>query len=146
LPVSGCTALQAVRNLGKVGVGTKVLIVGASGGVGHFALQIAKADGATVTAVCRVLAIVGGEGGNAWTGGFLERMVSASHTLALFGSEVGRSQRKVNAPDLLALTELGEAGKLKPVLSRTYRLEQAVEALKELENGHARGKSAVVIA
>jgi NADPH:quinone reductase-like Zn-dependent oxidoreductase len=52
----------------------------------------------------------------------------------------------VNAPDLLALKELVEAGKLKPALTRTYRLEQAVDALKEIENGHARGKSAVVIA
>jgi NADPH:quinone reductase-like Zn-dependent oxidoreductase len=39
MPVSGCTALQAVRNAGKVRAGTKVLILGASGGVGHFALQ-----------------------------------------------------------------------------------------------------------
>jgi NADPH:quinone reductase-like Zn-dependent oxidoreductase len=199
LPVSGCTALQAVRNVSKVRTGTKVLILGASGGVGHLALQIAKADGATVTAVCStskvdfvrslgaddvidytrerigdgarrwdviidtggrrsfaelrqllaptgVLAIVGGEGGNAWTGGFVERMVSAS-ILSLFSTQkLVVISATVNAPDLLAIKELVEAGKLQPALRRTYRLEEAVAALKELENGHARGKSAVVIA
>jgi NADPH:quinone reductase-like Zn-dependent oxidoreductase len=199
LPVSGCTALQAVRNVGKARAGTKVLILGASGGVGHFALQIAKADGATVTAVCStskadfvrslgaddvidytreglgdgarhwdviidtagrrsfaelrralapngVLAIVGGEGGNAWTGGFVERMLSAS-MLSLFSAQkLVVLNVTVNSADLLALKELVEAGKLKPALTRTYRLEEAVGALKELENGHAIGKSAVVIA
>jgi NADPH:quinone reductase-like Zn-dependent oxidoreductase len=198
MPVSGCTALQAVRDAGKVHAGTKVLILGASGGVGHFALQIAKAYGATVTAVCStskmdfvrslgadevidytkerlgdgprwdviidtagrrsfaelrqvlvangVLAIVGGEGGNPWTGGFLERMVSAS-VLSLFSTQrLLVLNAAVNTADLLVLNELVEAGKLKPALSRTYRLEEAALALKELENGHARGKSAVVIA
>src|SRR6185436_8018092 len=52
LPVSGCTALQVVRDLGKVAAGTRVLILGAAGGVGHYAVQIAKAFGATVTGVC----------------------------------------------------------------------------------------------
>ena len=51
----------------------------------------------------------------------------------------------VNAPDLLMLKELAEGRMLKPAVTRTYRLEQAVEALKELEKGHARGKSAVVV-
>jgi NADPH:quinone reductase-like Zn-dependent oxidoreductase len=51
-PISGYTALQAVRDHGKVEAGQSVLIIGAGGGVGTFAVQIAKADGAEVTGVC----------------------------------------------------------------------------------------------
>ena len=51
-PISGYTALQAVRVHGKVEAGQRVLITGASGGVGTFAVQIAKATGANVTGVC----------------------------------------------------------------------------------------------
>ena len=52
VPVSGLTALQAVRDHGRVQPGQKVLVIGASGGVGSFAVQIAKAFGALVTGVC----------------------------------------------------------------------------------------------
>lgn len=52
IPLAGLTALQCLRDLGHVTRGQRVLIVGAAGGVGHFAVQIAKACGATVTAVC----------------------------------------------------------------------------------------------
>ncbi|MCC7386578.1 MAG: NAD(P)-dependent alcohol dehydrogenase [Deltaproteobacteria bacterium] len=198
LPVSGCTALQCVRDLCKVGSGMRVLVLGASGGVGHFAVQIAKAYGATVTGVCStskldfvsslgaaevidytrerlgsdsrrwdavidtagrrsfaelrgvlapkgVLAIVGGEGGNAWTGGFLERILVAS-VLSLFSSQkLLAVNATVNVPDLLVLKGLAEEGKLTPAIDRRYRLDEGVAGLKELEKGHARGKSVVVI-
>lgn len=52
VPVSGLTALQAVRDRAKVGAGQQVLIIGASGGVGSYAVQLAKAAGAQVTGVC----------------------------------------------------------------------------------------------
>ncbi len=52
IPTSGCTALQGLRDHGAVKSGERVLIIGAAGGVGTFAVQIAKAMGATVTGVC----------------------------------------------------------------------------------------------
>jgi NADPH:quinone reductase-like Zn-dependent oxidoreductase len=52
VPISGLTALHAVRDVGKVGPGQSVLVIGASGGVGTYAVQIAKAAGAEVTGVC----------------------------------------------------------------------------------------------
>lgn len=52
VPVSGCTALKAIRTAGPIPSGHKVLILGASGGVGSYAVQLAKAAGAVVTGVC----------------------------------------------------------------------------------------------
>ena len=52
VPISGLTALQAIRDVGKVGAGQKVLVIGAAGGVGTLTVQIAKAFGAAVTGVC----------------------------------------------------------------------------------------------
>ena len=57
VPISGCTALQALRNAGQVRAGQEVLVIGASGGVGTFAVQLATAFGATVTGVCRTDAV-----------------------------------------------------------------------------------------
>lgn len=64
VPVSGLTALQAVRDHGRVEAGERVLILGAAGGVGHLAVQLAAAAGAEVTAVCRAsqAEVVGGLG------------------------------------------------------------------------------------
>jgi NADPH:quinone reductase-like Zn-dependent oxidoreductase len=57
VPIAGVTALRAIRDAGRVGPGTTVLLIGASGGVGTFALQIGRALGGVVTAVCGPAAI-----------------------------------------------------------------------------------------
>src|SRR5438034_649364 len=104
VPVAGCTALQALRDKGQVQPGQKVLINGAAGGVGTFAVQLAKAFGADVTAAT--------------------------------------SPREV---DLILLKELLEAGKVTPVIDRTYPLSETPEAIRYLEEGHARGKVVITM-
>jgi 2-desacetyl-2-hydroxyethyl bacteriochlorophyllide A dehydrogenase len=196
--ISACTALQGLRDKGRVRPGQKVLVIGAGGGVGTFAVQLAKAFGAEVTAVCSTskadlvrsigasdvidytrddfadgmrrydlildtagnrpllvmrraltphgaLVIIGGEGGGRWTGGFIERLVRAG-ILSLFSSRklIGLSA-KVNQEDLLVLKELIEAGKVTPVIDKTYPLSKAAEAMRHLEQGRARGKVVVTV-
>jgi NADPH:quinone reductase-like Zn-dependent oxidoreductase len=193
LPISAPTALQGLRDKGRVQPGQKVLIIGAGGGVGSFAVQLAKAFGAHVTGVCSTtkadlvrsigaddvidytrddfadgarhwdlildtagrrplshlrraltpkgtLVIVGGEGGGRWSGGF-ERQILRAPMLSLF---VGQTLRPLTAKerkeDLQVLRELIEAGKVTPVIDRTYPLGEAPEAIRYLEEGHARGK------
>ena len=197
VPVAGCTALQALRDKGQVRPGHKVLINGASGGVGTFAVQLAKAFGAEVTGVCstqnaelvasigadqvidyaredftrtgrrydllvdiagnrtlaetrRVLAPkgvlvgVGGPNKGRWIG-----PLGRSVRMALLSPAV--SQRMVfflarqNKADLAVLRELLEAGKVTPVVDRTYALSEVAEAIGYLEEGHARGKVAITV-
>jgi NADPH:quinone reductase-like Zn-dependent oxidoreductase len=175
VPISGLTALQALRDRGKVQPGQTVLVIGAAGGVGSFAVQLAKAFGAQVTGVCgttkldlvrsigadevidytrqdfadgarhwdlivdtagrrslsqlrRALAprgtlvIVGGEGGGRWLGGF-DRMILRAPAMSAFSRQRLRSLvSKERSEDLLVLTELIEAGKVTPVIDRTYPL------------------------
>ena len=198
VPVSGTTALRAVRDEGKVQPGQKVLIVGAAGGVGSLAVQIAKAYGAEVTGVCSTskadlvrsigaddvidytredfadgsrrwdvivdtagrrplsqlrraltpkgtLVIVGGDGGGHWTGGFFRGMLRAP-VVSLFVSQRLRGlNSKVKQEDLVTLTELIEAGKVTPVIDRTYPLVEAPDAIRYLAEGHARGKVVITV-
>jgi NADPH:quinone reductase-like Zn-dependent oxidoreductase len=196
-PMAGLTALQGIRDRGKVQPGQKVLINGASGGVGTFAVQIAKALGAQVTGVCstrnvemvlsigadhvvdytkddftrgqerydlildnvgskklsqvrRVMKPKGmylssfGSPENPWLGpiGALLKMtvVSPFVSQTTIGLTIKRKKE-----DLLALKELMEAGKVKPVIDRSYPLAEAAEAMRYLEKGHARGKVVVVV-
>ncbi len=194
--VSATTALQALSDKGEVQPGQKVLIVGASGGVGTFAVQIAKSLGAEVTGVCstrnvdmvrsiganhvidytkedftqsgqrydvildnaeahslsgcrRALAPKGtyipnrGSGGR-WIGS-LGRIAKARF-LSLFSRQKLRPfLSRENRDDLLALAELIAAGKLTPVIDRTYPLSQAAEALRYVGEGHIQGKVVVTV-
>jgi NADPH:quinone reductase-like Zn-dependent oxidoreductase len=193
VPISGLTALQGLRDKGKVQPGQKVLVIGAAGGVGSFAVQLAKAFGAEVTGVCSTtkvdlvrsigadhvidytrddfadgarhwnlivdtagrrslsrlrralthggtLVIVGGEGGGRWLGGFDRQILRAPILSPLVSQTLRPLTSKERSEDLVVLKELIEAGKLTPVIDRTYPLGQAPEAIRHLEQGHARGK------
>jgi NADPH:quinone reductase-like Zn-dependent oxidoreductase len=197
VPISGVTALQALRDQAKVQRGDKVLIIGAGGGVGTFAVQLAKAFGAEVTAVCStakqelvrsigadhvidytrddftdraprydlildiaghrplsrlrrvltrrgVLVIVGGEGGGRWFGG-IGRTLRAL-LLSPFVSQRLRGLVSIERKrDLEQLGELIEAGKLRPVVDRTFPLADAPEAIRYLEQGRALGKLVITV-
>jgi len=195
--ISGLTALQAVRDSGKVQTGQKVLILGASGGVGTFAVQIAKSFGAQVTGVCSTtkvdlvrslgadhvidytredfaegeqrydvildtgghsslsrlrraltpkgrLVIVGAETNGKWFGGF-DRSIRAMLLSRFVGQTLVAFANSENAKDLIAIKEIIAAGKVTPVIDRTFSLSEAPKAFHYLREGHARGKIAITI-
>jgi NADPH:quinone reductase-like Zn-dependent oxidoreductase len=194
VPTSSAAALQALR-AGEIKSGQQVLLVGASGGVGLFAVQIAKSFGADVTAVCSTTKVdlvrsvgadhvidytredftqsgqqydlilvmggnhslsqlkrvlrpggtlvpVGTEEGNRWVGG-------KAWIRAMLLSRVVRHLRPLasepNQADLEFVTELIEAGKITPVIDRTYPLERVPEAMRYLKAGKARGKITITV-
>jgi NADPH:quinone reductase-like Zn-dependent oxidoreductase len=198
VPISGVTALQALRDKANVRPGQKVLIVGAGGGVGTFAVQIAKALGAEVTGVCSTskldlvrsigaedvidytredftdgsrrwdvivdtagrrpvrrlrraltrtgtLVIVGGDGGGRWTGGFFRGMLRAPLFSLFVGQRLGGLNSKTNVEDLQAVTELIRAGKVKPIVGRSYSLSETPDAIRDLATGHAGGKLVIAV-
>ena len=197
VPTSSFAAVQALRDKGGVQPGKKVLIIGASGGVGMFAVQIAKSFGADVTGVCSTtkmdlvrsvgadhvidytredftrngkqydlilemggrrslsqirralaprgtLVLVGGEGGDRWIGG-MDRWIRAL-VISPFGSQsLSPIASKENTEDLLFVKRLIEAGKLMPVIDRTYSLSEAADALGYVKAGYARGKVVITV-
>lgn len=198
LPISGITALRAIRDEAKVQPDQTVLVIGAAGGVGSLTVQIAKAYGATVTAVCSTskedlvrsigaddvidytrqdftdgsrrwdviidtagrrplsqlrralapkgtLVIVGGDGGGPWTGGFFRGMFRAPIVSLFVGQRLRGLATKVKREDLVALTELIDAGTVTPVIDRTYPLIEAPDAIRYLEAGHAAGKIVITV-
>jgi NADPH:quinone reductase-like Zn-dependent oxidoreductase len=198
VPTSASTALQALRNAGGIKQGQSVLIIGASGGVGLFAVQIAKAFGAHATGVCSTakvdlvrsvgadqvldytqedfirsgqrydlildmggnrslsqlrsilnprgtLVLVGGEGGGRWTGGAMGRSMRALVLSRFVSHNLRPLSSKPNKADLQFLTELIEAGKLTPVIDRTYPLSAAPDAISYLHDGQARGKLVITV-
>ena len=192
VPIAAITALQALRDKGKVQAGQKVLINGASGGVGTFAVQIAKSFGAEVTGVCStknldmvrkigadhvvdytkedftqgaqhydlivdtvathslldykhvmnpngIYVMVGG-GADNWMFGLLGTVAYAKILSSIASQQFGLMLAELNPDDLKIIGDLMQSGKVTPVIDRTYPLTEVSEALRYLEQGHARGK------
>src|SRR5213083_2558864 len=198
--IAGITALQALRDKGKVQPGQKVLINGASGGVGTFAVQIAKSLGADVTGVCStrnvdlvrslgadhvidyttedftksaerydvMLDNVGNHslseckgvltpagkyvligGGGAGDQGFLGGLGKALWAMVFskfVNQQMGMMMADANHNDLTILADMMQSGKIKPVIDRTYKsLSEVPDAIRYLEEGHARGKVVISV-
>jgi NADPH:quinone reductase-like Zn-dependent oxidoreductase len=197
VPLAAGTALQGLRDKGQIQAGHKVLINGASGGVGTFAVQIAKSFGAEVTGVCStrnvdmvrsigadhvidytredftrsgqryqlMLDLVGnhspsecrrvlnpkglyiasfGQPEHRWLGplAHLLRMLIVS---GFVSQKMTTFTAKENKEDLVVLGELLEAGKVTPVIDRTYPLSEVPEAIRYLEKGHTQGKIVITV-
>ena len=201
VPVAAVTALRGIRTVGRVRAGQRVLVNGAGGGVGTFAVQIAAALDAEVTGVCsarnadlvrslgaahvidyasedftdrrghydvildnvgnrslslprRALAPTGTLVSNG--GGSPGHVFGAMGPMLQLGA-VNLFVRQRLVPilpsppagptheDLLAVTALIEAGKLTPVVDRTYPLADTAVGVRHVEQGHARGKAVVIV-
>ena len=168
LPVGGMTALQLLRK-GKLQTGRaqRVLIYGASGSVGTFAVQLARHFGAEVTGVSSGanVALVQSLGAEHVIDYTKQDFAERSETYDLIFDAVGkgsaaRSKRalkpggryisvatitKENTDDLNFLRELAEAGALKTVIDRRYPLTQAADAHRYVETGRKRGSVVLTI-
>ena len=193
--IAGVTALQGLRDKGHIQAGQKVLINGASGGVGTFAVQIAKAFGAEVTGVCStrnvdlvrsigvdhvidytkedftrtdqrydmiydlvgnhsfserrqilttngicVLAGIGGAGFHPESWGRILGNFKTAFQSKFTSQKFVTYIAKLTKDDLNVLRDFMQAGKLSPVIDRTYKISETQAAVRYLEEGHARGK------
>lgn len=192
LPIAGLTALQAVRDKAAVKPGQHVAINGAGGGVGHLAVQVAKALGAEVTAVTgpdklEMVTSLGADhvvdrtqadftqdakydaiidlGGDHSLGACLRALtpdgvlvIVGAHKRTLTRALLATLRRRllkqrvvffvaaITREDLAALAELAGAGKLRPVIDRTYPLERTAEAVGYAEKQQVRGKVVITVA
>jgi len=193
--IAGVTALQGLRDQGHIHAGQKLLINGASGGVGTFAVQIAKAFGAEVTGVCSthnvdlvksigadhvidyskedftrtdqrydmiydlvgnhsfserrqilttngicVLAGIGGAGFHPESWGRILGNFKTAFQSKFTSQKFVTYIAKLTKDDLNVLRDFMQAGKLSPVIDRTYKISETQAAVRYLEEGHARGK------
>jgi len=198
VPVAALTALQSLRDKGQIQRGQKVLVNGAAGGVGTFAVQIAKWFGANVTGVCStrnvemvrsigadrvidytqedftrsgqrydlIFDLVGNHSFSACRRVLNPKgLFIAAGVLGLGGSMTGLlafsitglvlsgfvSQKfvmfiaRLSKEDLSIMGELMATGKVTPVIDRRYRLSEVPEAIRYLEEGHARGKIVITL-
>jgi NADPH:quinone reductase-like Zn-dependent oxidoreductase len=196
VPISGFAALQALRDTGAVQPGQQVVVIGASGGVGSFAVQLAKAFGAQVTGVCSTnsvdlvrsigadqvidytqqdftrtgrrydlilemagnrsladlrraltpkgtLVLVGGSGGRWFMG--TGRTLRAVLVSPFVGQRLRSFLSKPRGADLVVLQELLEAGKLTPVIDRTFPLSETPEAIRYVGERSTQGKTVITV-
>jgi NADPH:quinone reductase-like Zn-dependent oxidoreductase len=197
VPVAAVSALQGLRDKGQLRRGQKVLINGAAGGVGTFAVQIAKVFGADVTGVCSTrnldmvrtigarhvidytaedftrsgqrydlifdtvgnhslsdcrraltpkgtLVLVGGPDKGRWLGP-LAGMLKAAVLSRFVSQKLLPFLAHLSKDDLMVMREFLETGKVAPVIDRTYPLSDVPEAIRYLEEGHARGKVVITM-
>lgn len=197
VPLAGITALQGLRDKGHVQSGDKVLVNGASGGVGTFAIQIAKSFGTHVTAVTSkknadLVTSIGADDvvdytKEDFTGGVqrydvildtignhplsrVKRAMEPDGTFVAIGksemgdwigplsflasliatSSIGRHKMvpllaKVKQADLEVLAGMLESGQITPVVDRQYELADVADAIRYIEEGHARGKVTITV-
>jgi NADPH:quinone reductase-like Zn-dependent oxidoreductase len=191
-PESAVVALQGLRDKGHIQPGQKVLIYGASGGIGTFAVQIAKSFGAEVTGVCStrnlelvrsigaehvidytkedfahngkrydlILATAGyrsifdyqralsPKGNYVATGGSMAQVFQPmllGPWLSTGGRKMSNLAMKPNKKDLTFIKELIEAGKVTPVIDKSFPLSELPEALRYYGEGHSRGKVVITM-
>jgi NADPH:quinone reductase-like Zn-dependent oxidoreductase len=189
VPMAALTALQGLRDKGKIQAGQKVLINGASGGVGTFAVQIAKSFETEVTGVCSTTKmdlvrsigadhvvdytqedvtknkqqydlifdiaayrsiseykrILSSGGIYVLAGGSMPRIFQLMFMSMTGAKNMGLIAAKIKQKDLLFIIELINAGKVKSIIDKRYQLNETAEALRYLEEGHARGKVVITV-
>ena len=166
-PIGATTALRLLRK-GSIKRGQKVLIYGASGSVGSYAIQLAKYFGAEVTGVCSTSSLdivksLGADHVIDYTkedfSARAERYDVIFDTVAKFPKSqyskilapngtyitMAKLETKENMDNLVIIKELIEAGKIKAFIDRCYPLEQMVEAHRYVDTGHKKGNVVITV-